>query len=274
MKQYDQKTVQPIILVFGLILFTLLSSCRSDSPDEEWVSLFNGKDLTGWNVKISGHEPGDNYKNTFRVENGMLVVSYDEYENLDNKFGHIFYEKPFSHYAIRLEYRFVGKQVAGGLGWAFRNNGIMFHSQSPESMRLEQAFPVSIEAQLLGGNGTDQRSTGNVCTPGTNIVMDGELITQHCTSSSSETYHGDQWVTMEVIVHGSGPVYHVVNGDTVLTYKNPQYDEEDKDAQKLIPESGEKLISEGYIALQAESHRTEFRKIEIKVLEEERNGIQ
>ncbi|MCA9735563.1 DUF1080 domain-containing protein [candidate division KSB1 bacterium] len=268
MKLLVKKSVQSAIFIFSLMFLFALTSCRSGSPKEEWISLFNGKDLSGWKIKISGHEVGDNYKNTFRVEDGKLVVSYDEYEKFDNEFGHIFYEKPFSNYVVRLEYRFIGDQVPGGPGWAFRNNGIMFHSQSPESMRLDQDFPVSIEAQLLGGNGTDERSTGNVCTPGTNIVMDDELITQHCTNSISETYHGDQWVTVEVIVHGSGDVYHVVNGDTVLVYEQSQYDENDADAQKLIPASGDLLLSEGYIALQAESHPTEFRKIEVKILEE------
>lgn len=138
----------------------------------------------------------------------------------------------------------------------------MLHSQSPESMARDQSFPVSIEAQLFGGNGKDERSTGNVCTPGTHIVMGDELVTRHCISSSSKTYHGDQWVTMEVEVHGNAIIKHIVSGQVVLEYEKPQLDEKDPDAQKLIVD-GKKMLNEGYIALQAESHPVEFRKVEI-----------
>lgn len=232
----------------------------------QWISLFNGKDLTGWTPKITGYELGENYGNTFRVEDGVLKVCYDQYDKFGGKFGHLFYETPFSCYRLRLQYRFIGDQTAGGPGWAFRNSGIMLHCQSPKSMRKEQDFPVSIEAQLLGGNGKDKRSTGNMCSPGTHIVMNDQLITQHCVNSRSKTYHGDQWVTMEVEVHGSGTIKHIVNGQTVLEYAEPQLDEKDADAKKLI-KNDEKLLREGYISLQAESHPCEFRKVEILPLE-------
>lgn len=231
-----------------------------------WISLFNGKDLTGWTPKFAGHELGVNYKNTFRVEDGVLKVSYDQYEKFDNKFGHIFYKDKFSHYILRFEYRFVGKQVPGGPGWAFRNNGAMLHCQSPESMTKDQNFPVSIEGQLLGGDGKNKRSTGNLCTPGTNVVMNGQLITQHCYNSSSKTYHGDQWVTAEFQVHGNTSIKHLINGEVVLEYQQPQLDENDPDAKKLIKD-GNKMIHEGWISFQAESHPCEFRKIELLPLE-------
>ncbi len=231
-----------------------------------WINLFNGKNLEGWKVKITGHELNDNYANTFRVEDGILKVGYDQYEQFDGKFGHIFYKTPFDHYILRFEYRFVGVQTPGGPEWAFRNSGIMLHCQSPESMSLSQDFPVSIELQLLGGNGMDERSTGNVCTPGTHIVMNGKLISRHCIDSASKTYHGDQWVKIEVEVRSSIKIKHKVNGEVVLEYAEPQLDEDDPDAQKLIKD--DKLIQGGYIAFQAESHSVEFRKIEILPLNE------
>ena len=76
-------------------------------------------------------------------------------------------------------------------------------------MTKDQDFPVSIEVQFLGGNGKDNRPTGNVCTPGTNIVMKDKLITQHCNDSRSKTYHGNEWVTVEVEVHGNGVIKHI-----------------------------------------------------------------
>jgi len=232
----------------------------------DWIQLFNGKDLTGWKVKIKGHELGDNYKNTFRVEDGILKVVYDGYDKFDGRFGHLFYEKPFSNYILRVEYRFVGKQVPGGPGWAFRNSGIMIHGQSPESMGKDQNFPVSIEVQLLGGGGSGNRPTANVCTPGTHVVMDGKLITRHCNSSRSKTYHGDQWVTVEVQVR-AGTIKHVIGGQTVMEYTDPQLDPNDADARKLI-QGDDKMLRGGTISLQSESHPVEFRKVELRKLED------
>jgi len=232
----------------------------------DWIQLFNGKDLTGWKVKIKGHELGDNYQDTFRVEDGVLKVVYDGYDKFDGRFGHIFYEKPFSNYVLRVEYRFVGKQVPGGPGWAFRNSGIMIHGQSPESMTKDQNFPVSIEVQLLGGGGSGNRPTANVCTPGTHVVMDGKLITRHCNSSRSKTYHGDQWVTVEVHVQGNS-IKHVIDGQTVMKYTDPQLDPNDADARKLIKHD-DKMLRRGTISLQSESHPVEFRKVELRELKD------
>ncbi len=231
-----------------------------------WISIFNGKNLDGWKVKIKGYKLGDNFARTFRAENGVMKVCYDGYERFDGKFGHIFYQHKFSRYRLRLEYRFVGDQTPGGPGWAFRNSGIMIHSQPPETMRKDQNFPVSIEVQLLGGSGKGQRPTANLCTPGTNVVMDGRLVTRHCTSSRSKTYHGDQWVKVEVEVHGNGLIRHFVEGQLVMEYQNPQLDEKDADARSLIKD-GNIMLSEGYISLQAESHPVEFRNIQIMPLE-------
>lgn len=256
--------------LLGCVLTLLLSgrSAADDRPDpSRWRPLFNGKNLEGWTPKIAGHELGENFGETFRVEDGILKVAYDRYGEFGGKFGHLFYKDRFSHYVLRVEYRFVGEQCPGGPGWAVRNSGVMFHCQSPETMRKDQSFPVAIEAQMLGGDGTNPRPTGNLCTPGTHVVMEGRLITRHCTSSSSRTYHGEEWVTLEIEVHGSGAIRHVVNGETVLAYEQPQLDETDADARPLIRE-GRKLLGEGYIALQAESHPVEFRKVEIRVLEE------
>lgn len=250
-----------------LIALTAPPSRAADPPPaEHWISLFNGKDLEGWKVKIRGFELGDNHLNTFRVENGLLRVVYDQYEKFDGKFGHIFYKEKFSHYRLRAEYRFVGNQTPGGPGWAFRNSGLMLHCPPPDTMRKDQDFPVSIEVQLLGGDGVAKRSTANLCTPGTHVVMNGRLITQHCTDSRSKTFHGDQWVTAEIEVRGNQSIKHFVNGELVIEYEQPQLDESDADAKALVKD-GNKMLREGWIALQAESHPVEFRKVELLVLD-------
>ena len=251
------------LLVAFIIFITPVFDSISQDADGNWVQLFNGKDLTGWTPKIKGYPAGENFGNTFRVEDGIMKVSFDAYDKFDQRFGHIFYEKQYSHYIVRVEYRFTGEQCEGGPGWAIRNSGIMVHGQTPESMDLKQDFPVSIEVQLLGGNGVDERTTGNLCTPGTNVVMEDQLITRHCTTSGSQTYHGDNWVTAEVEVKGNEIVRHFINGDLVLDYTKPQLDPKDADAKKLIRD-GELMLCEGTISLQSESHPVEFRKVEIK----------
>lgn len=254
-------------LAFLWLTAVHLAAQTSTEPGR-WIPLFNGKNLDGWSPKIRGYELNNNYGNTFRVEEGLLKVSYDQYPNgkFENKFGHIFYKEKYSNYLFRVEYRFVGEQCPDGPGWAIRNSGVMLHCQAPESIRKDQEFPVSIEVQLLGGDGTNPRSTANLCTPGTHVVMGGQLITQHCTSSRSKTYHGNQWVTVELEVRGNELIRHKVNGETVLEYERPQLDESDADARKLI-RNGEKMIGGGYISLQSESHPVEFRKVEIMVLD-------
>lgn len=250
----------------AFIALLILAGCTSgpkqqESGEEEgWIQLFNGKDLEGWTIKICKHPVNENYNHTFRVEDGMLKVRYDEYDQFDGEFGHIFYQTPYSSYKLRVEYRIVGEQVSGGPDWAFKNNGVMFHSQSPESMGLDQQFPVCVEAQLLGGDGEGERTTGNVCTPGTNVVINNELVTQHCISSSSKTYSGEEWVRFELVVYGDSIIHHIVNGDTVMTYSHPQIGGELPDGFPL--EEGTPVRS-GYIALQAESHPFDFRKVEL-----------
>jgi len=254
--------------LLSIVLLIALPVLRSVAGGDDWIQLFNGTDLTGWIPKITGYEVGENANNTFRVENGVLKVCYDEYTAFEGKFGHLFFEKPFSNYVLRVEYRFVGNQTPGGPGWAFRNSGIMIHGQSPESMQKNQKFPVSIEYQLLGGNGTDKRTTANLCTPGTHVVMDGKLVTRHVTQSSSETYHGDQWVTVEMEVRGNKSIKHIIDGKTVLSYAQPQLDPGDPDARRIIDSrGGEKMLYGGTISLQAESHPCEFRKVELKLLD-------
>jgi hypothetical protein len=234
----------------------------TQAEEEKWTSLFNGKDLTDWTPKIRGCEAGENFKNTFRVEDGVIKVSYSEYSEFDERYGHLFYAKKYSNYRLRMEYRFTGEQVKGGAGWALRNSGVMIHSESPKTMELEQEFPTSLEVQLLGGTGTGERTTANLCTPGTHVVIDDKLVTDHCINSKSKTFHGEQWVKLEIEVRGNQLIKHSVNGEVVMTYTQPQYGGSPQ-ADALEKVAGTKMLSDGYFCLQSESHPVEFRNIEI-----------
>ncbi|WP_339617907.1 DUF1080 domain-containing protein [uncultured Gilvimarinus sp.] len=253
-----QHSKLPLALAVASLLTGATAYANPNVDSEQWVDLFNGKNLDGWTIKIQGSPLGENTLDTFQVEDGLLKVRYDNYKSFPAEhagFGHIFYaEREFSHYILEVEYRFVGEQVTDGPAWAYRNNGMMYHAQSPQSMALDQDFPLSVEYQLLGGNGTDERSTANLCTPATQVVMDGKLRKDHCINSSSKTYHGDQWVTVRLEVHGSELAIHSVNGEQVMQYTDLQLD--DGTAR-----------DSGYIALQAESNPADFRRVRLLNLE-------
>ncbi|MCP3861248.1 MAG: DUF1080 domain-containing protein, partial [Phycisphaeraceae bacterium] len=202
-----------------------------------------------------------------KVEDVVIRMDYSDWESFDGRFGHLFHEIPFDRYRVRVVYRFLGDQVKGGPGWAYRNSGIMLHCQDPKSMRTDQDFPVSVEVQLLGGSGSGKRSTANLCTPGTNVEMKQEVVTRHCTNSRSETFHGDQWVTAEVEVLGNESITHYVNGVEVMKYQRPQLDPNDPDAQTLMRiRNGDVMLDRGWISLQGESHPVEFKSVEIRPL--------
>ena len=255
-------------LVLGLLSFTAVSHAQDAGQNASgWMQLFNGKDLTGWTAKITGYEAGENFGDTFRVVDGLLTVSYEHYgEGFGGRFGHLFHQMEFEDYRLRVEYRFVGDQVKGGPGWAFRNSGLMLHGQPVATMAKGQKFPASIEVQLLGGRANGDRSTLNLCTPGTNVVRDGKLWRQHCWNSSSETYRGDVWVTAEVEVRG-GTIRHLVDGHTVLMYDDPQLDPRDGDAKRLLADGRGEALRRGTISLQSESHPVQFRKVELLPLD-------
>jgi len=253
--------------ILTILILAISTASFTQTNNEEWESMFNGKDLSKWKPKIRNHPAGENFGNTFRVEDGKLIVRYDAYDKFDERFGHLFYYKPYGYYRIRLEYRFVGDQAKEGPGWAIRNSGIMVHGQTPESMGLKQDFPVSIEVQLLGGDGKNKRTTCNLCTPGTHVEMNGKLFTPHCINSKSETYHGDQWVKAEVLVLGDSLIRHFANGMEVLSYNKPQVGGGNVSGQDLVFGQSGQLLERGTISLQSESHPVEFKNIEILNLE-------
>ena len=264
-----------LLVSFCSLLFI---ACKTQTKDSvkataseqfAWIPLFNGQDLEGWQVKVRGYKLGENYKNTFRVEDGILKVSYDGYDRFNNEFGHLFYKTPFSYYRLRAEYRFKGGQVPDGPDWAFRNNGFMLHSQPASSMGLDQDFPISLEAQLLGGRDIGDRPNMNLCTPGSNVVIEGEIRTEHCMESSSKTFRGEEWITVEMVVLGDSIIHHIVEGDTVLTYGKPTMGGGAIEGYKPDQYIEGKPMTSGHIAIQAESHPTEFRKIELLELNED-----
>ena len=246
---------------------TIASQAPAGAPAADWIQLFNGKDLKDWTIKFAKHDLGENFNNTFRAEDGLFKVRYDKWTTFNGEFGHIFYKDAFSYYLLAAEYRFVEQQVAGAPAWANRNNGLMLHSPAPATMLKDQDFPISLEVQLLGGLGTGARTTGNLCTPGTHVVYQGKLHTAHCTNSSSPTYDGDQWVRVEVLVHGDELLRHIINGQTVLEYSKPQIGGGSVNPFDPAIKIDGKALTGGYISIQAETAPIDYRKVELLNLE-------
>lgn len=253
---------------FALLIVLMCGASTPETANKsKWISLFNGKDIKDWNVKIHHYAYNENFGNTFRVEDGLIKVRYDKYDDFNDRFGHLYYKTPFSYYHLVVEYRFVGELQKGAPSYTLRNSGVMFHSQDPKTMPVEQDWPISIEMQFLGGlsNGKP-RPTGNMCSPGTNVVYKGKIAESHCINSSSKTYDGDQWVRAELIVLGDSLITHIINGDTVLQYSKPQIGGGTANRYDPKIKIDGKLLSSGFIALQSEGQPIDFRKVEIKDL--------
>lgn len=234
---------------------------------EVWKPIFNGRDLTGWTPKITHRPLGENWRNTFRVEDGVLRVVYDQYDTFKDEFAILIYRQPLANYRLRLEYRMMGPGMPGAPVWAVRNSGVMLHGQAPETMALHQRFPVAVEAQFLAGAPGENRPTGNVCTPGVTVSIGGTPMAEHCRNSSSRTFPEGEWVRFEAEVRGSRVMRHWVNGELVMEYADirlapAEFPEFAADPAAVGGQAGAPVES-GYISLQGEGHPVEFRRVEV-----------
>jgi hypothetical protein len=244
------------------------ASCSTMSQGgDNWQPLFDGKTLDGWTPKIRGFALGDNYRDTFRVRDGAIVVSYDKYDNFGERFGHLFYKDAIrGAYRLRFEYRFLEEHPADTPNWAIANSGVMIYGQDPKTMAVGDSFPVSVEAQLLGPAPGQTRFNGNMCSPGTNVVMDGRLETTHCINSKSPSGPNGVWAEFEVEVAADGTVTQKINGQPTIVYSAVQLDPEGRmaNSKPLVEAAGGKVMLDGgTISLQSEGNPIEFRKIEI-----------
>ena len=252
------------IVLKALMVIMFCAPLTGAGAEEGWRPLFNGKDLSGWTPKIRGLPAGEDPLETFRVQDAAITVSYENYEAFDNRFGHLFFEEEFSHYRLRLEYRFIGDQAPGGEAWAYKNSGVMVHSQAPSTMPPAQDFPISVEVQFLGGAKAGKpRPTANMCSPGTHIEYQGTFTDTHCIASSAPTFYGDEWIQMEVLVLGGEQVVHYVNGERVMAYGGLVTGGGVVSGHDPAMKPERAPLTKGYISLQSESHPIQFRKIEI-----------
>lgn len=262
--------MKPFIYLL-ILCFLFTTSCKEEKTEavaqktelNRWQPLFNGTNLDGWTMRIIGYPLGENFGNTFRVSDSILSIRYDAYgDDLNNRFGALYFDEKLANYRLKVEYRFVGETAPGAPEWGFRDSGIQFHSQSPQSLKPDQPFPVSLEYNLHGGNGTDERPVGAICANGMFVELDGGKNTGYCTPPIvKRTFHGDQWVTLEIDVK-ENVITHYVNGEEILRYSNPTFNPEHEISKTLIV-NGATPVKDGYISLQSNGHPIDFRKIEL-----------
>ena len=118
------------LLAIFLLLLLFYSCGKSESKttvkstEAEWETIFNGKNLEGWTAKLQHHESGDNYANTFLVVDGIIQVNYDGYERFDERYGHLFYKKPYSSFHLKFDYRFTDQWMEDAPSYTYRNSGV------------------------------------------------------------------------------------------------------------------------------------------------------
>ena len=251
-----------------LPMLALLGAAPAPAPEAKWQRIFDGKTLAGWTPKITGRAVGEDPQHMFIVQNGAIRVSHVNYKRFEGEFGHLFWKTPLKAFRIRFDYRLFGDPLPGIAVWQTSNSGLMFDAQAPATMRRDQDFPVSLEFQLLGVPRPTREPTGNLCTPGTSVEIDGKRDPRHCILSSSPLLPVGRWAHAALEVLPNGEITHFIDGKPVLHYAAPELDPEDKDAQPLITAAGGKVqLRQGYIALQSEGHQIEFRNIELQLLD-------
>lgn len=271
MERLEPMITRLVTLILAALLLFVAACSRTPppivplvhAPVGPWVSLFNGRDLEGWIPKIAGHPAGENYRNTFRVENGLLKVSYDQYGDFGNAFGSLYYDKPLSHYWLRVEYRFIGTRLSSAPRWTYKNSGIQLHSQPPNTWRADQQFPVSVEFDLVGGWYLGSRPTGDVCQNGTQVLIAGRPLIGQCSKLSHLTIRDDRWVTALAEVNGARRVRQIVDGVEIVEYTSIRLDPTNPDARHWLSLGASRDLASGYISLQSNGHPVEFRRIEM-----------
>jgi hypothetical protein len=231
--------------------------------NDGWIKIFNGVDLTGWKAKITHYAYGDNYANSFRVEDGKIRVVYSDYQpyTWQGRFGLLYWDKPLKKYQVRLEYHFYGQQIPDPPGWGLRNSGLMIFGEDPAGVGKDVDFPRILELQLLAHDNSGNTSNGNLCPlGGASAIIGGDRKSGGCVGSTSKPFvqnplfQNDDWIKVLADVDPAGDTKLYFEGDNsgnpVLVFSQPQ--------------ANGAALDGGYLAIQSESFPVEFRNIELR----------
>jgi hypothetical protein len=138
------------------LLALVLLSFRLTAQSQEWIELFNGKNLDGWKVSEN--------PTSFKVEDGVIKV--------DGPRAHAFYEgevgnHDFKNFELKVEVKTMPKA----------NSGIFFHTVYQEKGWPNKGYEVQVN-QTHG----DWRKTGSLYSFNDVkevYVKDGEWYTEH-----------------------------------------------------------------------------------------------
>lgn len=224
------QTMKTTFLLCSTLLFSFFCSAQT-------VSLFNGKDLSGWHIDVPDMDNNPEAINPFIVRDGNLV-------SLGNPQGHLITDKTYENYILEVEYRFTGEPG---------NCGVLVHASTPRV--LYDMFPKSIEVQMQSGDAGDFWCIGENIKVDNMVerrgpkeswgVTEGKKRRIKNLTENSEKPLGE-WNEMKIEVKGN-QIQVWVNGELV----NQGYD---ATAQK------------GQIAVQAEGAEVEFRKLDLTKL--------
>jgi hypothetical protein len=219
-----------LILAFGVM--TVAASPQRCASERQPQNLFNGRDLSGWDVDVPAADSNVRLRSPFVVRNGVLV-------SLGEPRGHLISDSSYRNYRLELEYRFP---AAPG------NAGVLVHASTPRA--LYGMFPKSIEVQMESGNAGDfwcivediqvpdmERRRGPRANWGTTEGKERRI--KNLTDDSEKPL--GQWNNM--VIEAVGRSIKVwVNGD-------------------LVNDGFNATADRGQIAIQSEGSEVEFRKL-------------
>jgi len=218
----------------NICLVAVLGLAAATTARPQTVSLFNGRDLTGWHIDVPAMDKDPSVPSPFIVREGNLV-------SLAKPLGHIITDASHENYRLRVDYRFPARPG---------NSGVLLHVSTPRA--LYGMFPKSIECQLLHGNAGDFWCIAQDITvpnmearrgPKENWGVDGKKLRRIANLTDNSEKPPGEWNTLLVECVGDR-IKVWVNGDLV----NYGYNCE---------------AARGRIALQAEGAEVEFRKVEL-----------
>ena len=230
----------------------------------ETLSLFNGKDLTGWTLDTPDRDEMTEEQEveikdgimtfdtrkvewwtanppSFMVRDGLLI-------SMGRPLGHLITEEEFENYKLVVEYKFTKRPG---------NCGVLVHASTPRY--LYDMFPKSVEVQMQHGNAGDFWCIGeNIEVPNMEerrprrdetVKYGGEEgdARRIAKLADAESPVGE-WNTMEIECKGDEVIVHV-NGT-------------------LVNHGTNMTTTSGKIALQAEGVEVAFRKVELTPLGE------
>jgi len=267
----------------GLFLLILLNtSCLNRSPNkDDWQSLFNGRDLTGWETYLGPeYDTMLNRRDTVPIglnndpSEVFSVVDLDGEKVIrisGKDFGGISTTGEFENYHLQLQFRW------GELQWAPRkkakkDSGLMYHAVGPHGADGGN-WMRSHEFQIQQGDCGDYWAcAGAVFDTRAGKIKDGifvynpdsALLTfsnvsnngRRCIKAQDAEKPAGEWNTVDLYCFGDSSI-HMMNGVLLMTLQN----------SRQIENGNEIPLLKGKIQIQSEGAEIFYRNIRIRPID-------